>query len=129
MSCGFASPARAPSSGPNRYDRRDMSTATASKLVIDSRIGFPLYDADEHYYEPMDAMTRYLAKEYQRNVRWVEVDGRRRLLLGDQLFGRQPNASYDPIARPGALVEFFRGHNPEGRSVRDLLGPEEPTRA
>ncbi|MCU1345946.1 MAG: hypothetical protein JWL70_2212 [Acidimicrobiia bacterium] len=105
-----------------------MSTTTASELAIDNRVGYPLYDADEHYYEPKDAMTRHLAKQFQRNVRWVEIDGRQRLLLGDQLFSRQPNAAYDPIAKPGSLVEFFRGHNPEGRDVRDLLGEEEPTR-
>jgi hypothetical protein len=105
-----------------------MSTATDSALVIDDRVGFPLYDADEHYYEPKDAMTRHLPKQYQRNVRWIEVDGRQRLLLGDQLFARQPNAAYDPIAKPGALVPFFRGHNAKGRPVRELLGAEEPNR-
>jgi hypothetical protein len=36
-----------------------MSTATA-ELVVDDRVGFPMFDADEHYYEPTDAITRYL---------------------------------------------------------------------
>jgi predicted TIM-barrel fold metal-dependent hydrolase len=105
-----------------------MSTTTTSELVIDPRVGFPMYDADQHYYEATDAITRHLPQKYQRLVRWVDIDGRHRLLLGGHLFSKQPNAAYDPIARPGALIDFFRGHNPEGKTLRDMLGQEEPNR-
>jgi predicted TIM-barrel fold metal-dependent hydrolase len=106
-----------------------MTDVQSTALVVDPRVGFELYDADQHYYEPEDALTRYLPKDRQRLVRWVDLDGHRRLILDGKVFSRQPNASYNPIAKPGALSEMFRGNNPEGRSIRELLGEEEPTRA
>jgi predicted TIM-barrel fold metal-dependent hydrolase len=105
-----------------------MTTVVASELSIDPRVGYPLYDADQHYYEPEDALTRHLPAELQRLVRWIDLDGHRRLILGGQVFTKQPNASYNPIAKPGALSAMFKGDNREGKSPRELLGEEEPTR-
>lgn len=105
-----------------------MTTVAPSNLTIDQRVGFALYDADQHYYEAEDSLTRYLPAEFQRQVRWVDLDGHRRIILGGQVFNKMPNASYNPIAKPGALSKMFRGENPEGKSPRELLGPEEPTR-
>ncbi|MGD9791911.1 MAG: amidohydrolase family protein [Acidimicrobiia bacterium] len=104
-----------------------MSNIT-SPLVIDERIGYALFDADQHYYEPEDALTRYLPSQYKRLVRWVDIDGRRRLILDGHVFSKMANASYNPIAKPGALSEMFKGNNPEGKSAAELLGEEEPTR-
>ena len=56
-----------------------MTVTETSRLSIDSRVGYPMFDADQHYYEAEDAMTRHLPHEFQRMVRWVDIDGRRRL--------------------------------------------------
>lgn len=105
-----------------------MTQVEASHLIVDSRVGFPLYDADQHYYEAEDSLTRYLPAEFQRQVRWIDLDGHRRIILAGQVFNKMPNASYNPIAKPGALSKMFRGENAEGLSARELLGPEEPIR-
>ncbi|MCU1343796.1 MAG: hypothetical protein JWL70_62 [Acidimicrobiia bacterium] len=105
-----------------------MSDLKSSPLTIDERVGYPLYDADQHYYEPEDALTRHLPAEFRRLVRWVDIDGHHRLILDGQVFAKMANASYNPIAKPGALSEMFKGNNPEGKSARELLGEEEPTR-
>jgi predicted TIM-barrel fold metal-dependent hydrolase len=105
-----------------------MTVVETSSLSIDPRVGYPMFDADQHYYEAEDAMTRHLPHEFQRMVRWVDIDGRRRLILGGQVFSRMPNATYNPIAKPGSLSELFRGKNPDGRAVREFLGEEEPIR-
>ena len=42
-----------------------------------------LADADQHYYEPVDAITARLDRQYASAFRWVVgSDGRTRLLLG-----------------------------------------------
>lgn len=105
-----------------------MTTVEASHLTIDPRVGFPLYDADQHYYEAEDALTRFLPAQFQRQIRWIDLDGHRRIILAGQVFNKMPNASYNPIAKPGALSKMFRGENPEGKSARELLGEEEPIR-
>lgn len=48
------------------------------------------FDADDHYYEAEDAFTRHM----------------------DRFI---PNPTFDPVAKPGSLDEYFRGRNPKGR--------------
>jgi predicted TIM-barrel fold metal-dependent hydrolase len=40
-----------------------------------------------------------------------------------------PNPTFDPVARPGCLDQFFRGKNPEGADLRRLFGELEPIHA
>lgn len=72
-------------------------------------VDFPIFDADQHYYEPTDAFTRHLDPAMRgRTVQWAEVDGKTRLLVGGRINRFIPNPTFDPIARPGALTDYFR---------------------
>jgi predicted TIM-barrel fold metal-dependent hydrolase len=93
---------------------------------LDTQIGFGLFDADQHFYEAEDAVTRHLEAPHRRSFRWIDVDGRRTLLLNNQLFTMIPNPTYDPVGRPGSMVEYFRAQNHAGRSLKEILG--EPQR-
>ena len=66
-------------------------------------------DADQHFYEPVDAFTRFLEPEFRHAIRWVRQDNRQLLLVGDRLFRMIPNPTFDPIAKPGALAEVLGG--------------------
>jgi predicted TIM-barrel fold metal-dependent hydrolase len=88
----------------------------------DTRVSYGLYDADEHYYEAEDAVTRHLDREHRHAFRWVDIGGRRTVIINDKLFKLVPNPTYDPVGRPGSMVEYFRGHNHEGRSLKELVG-------
>ena len=78
-------------------------------------------DADNHYYEALDAFTRHLDPGMaDRAVRWVEVDGRRYHAVGGRITRVVSNPTFDPIALPGALCDYLRG-NPEGRPVGHYL--------
>ncbi len=95
-----------------------MGAATSPR-----ELGFPIFDADNHYYEAEDAFTRHLDRRYaRRGIRWVTVDGKRRLLAGGRLWRFIPNPTWDPIARPGALDAYFRGRHGKGADVRELFG-------
>lgn len=97
-------------------------TSTAAPLTT-SRLGYGISDADQHIYETQDAVTRHLDPAFRSAFRWVELDGRTSLLLNDKLYRLVPNPTYEPVARPGSMEEYFRGHNPEGKALRELVGP------
>jgi predicted TIM-barrel fold metal-dependent hydrolase len=82
-------------------------------------------DADNHYYEPLDAFTRHLPKEFRkRGVRPVQSGKRVELLIGDRVNRFVPNPTFDPIIVPGCLDAFFRGRTPEGQDRSKLMKVE-----
>src|SRR5437868_15386756 len=81
------------------------------------------FDADNHYYEALDAFTRYIEPEYaKRAMQWAEVNGRQMLLVGGKINRFIPNPTFDKLSAPGSLEDYFRGLNPKGESVKDLFG-------
>ena len=86
-------------------------------------------DADNHYYEALDAFTRHLPKELrQRGVRPVQQGKRVELLIGDRVNRFIPNPTFDPIIVAGCMDRFFRGQVPEGVNPATLMKVE-PLRA
>jgi predicted TIM-barrel fold metal-dependent hydrolase len=83
---------------------------------------FRTFDADNHFYETQDAFTRYLPKEYAGAIKYVEVDGRTKIVVGGVISDYIPNPTFDVVARPGAQEEYFRDGNPEGKSYREIVG-------
>ena len=88
-------------------------------------LGYAAFDADNHYYEALDAFTRHVPKQMQgRCVQWAEIDGRKHHLVGGKLAHAVTNPTWNPIAKPGAISDFLRG-NPEGKDPRGLLKERE----
>ncbi|NRA03161.1 MAG: amidohydrolase family protein [Myxococcales bacterium] len=86
----------------------------------------PVFDADNHYYEALDAFTRHLdPKVAHRTVQWAEIDGRRYHLVAGRVSHAVTNPTFNPIAKPGALYHYLRG-NPDGDEVRALMRAREP---
>ncbi|MFN8040498.1 MAG: amidohydrolase family protein [Acidimicrobiales bacterium] len=101
-------------------DTRDATAGT-------SRTG-PAFDADNHYYEALDAFTRHLDPAHaDRCVQWCEIGGRRYHVVGGRLSKAVTNPTFDPVAKPGAMHDYFRG-NPEGRDPLSFLRDREPIR-
>ena len=82
-----------------------------------------IWDADNHLYEPPDAYTRHLPKKYQSAIKWIQVDGQTKLMIKGKLTDTIPNPTYDVVASPGAWADYFRGVNPDGKSLRELANP------
>ncbi len=86
------------------------------------RLGFPVFDGDNHLYETRDALTKFLPPEYRAAIRYVEVDGRTKIAT----LGRSattfptPRSTWSP--RPGAQEDYFDNGNPEGKTHREILG-------
>ena len=90
-------------------------------------LDFRLFDCDNHYYEATDAFTRHLEPGFEkRTMQWAEVGGRTRLLVAGKINRFIPNPTFDPVSKPGALDEYFRGRNPKGQGTAELFGELEP---
>ena len=86
------------------------------------------FDADNHYYEALDAFTRHLdPKLGPRIIQWADVGGRKYHVVGGRVSRAVVNPTFDPVAKAGALAEYFRG-NASGRRPQDYLAAREPIR-
>src|ERR1700757_2487729 len=77
------------------------------------RLGFPVFDGDNHLYETRDALPKFLPPESRGAIRYVEVDGRTKIATMGQISDYIPNPTFDVVAAPGAQEDYFRHGNPE----------------
>ncbi|MBL7501099.1 amidohydrolase family protein [Frankia sp. CNm7] len=85
-----------------------------------------IFDFDNHYYEAPDAFTRHQDRSLgSRGIRWADIDGRRRLVVGGKINNYIANPTFDPVARPGCLYSWYRG-NPDRQGIREAFGRLEP---
>jgi predicted TIM-barrel fold metal-dependent hydrolase len=86
----------------------------------------PVFDCDNHYYEALDAFTRHLDPRLGgRCVQWAEINGRKYHVVGGRVSHAVVNPTFNPIAKPGAMHEYFRG-NPHGKTPIEFLREREP---
>jgi predicted TIM-barrel fold metal-dependent hydrolase len=86
-----------------------------------------IFDADNHFYETKEALTKFLPDRYKNAIDYVEVRGRTKIVVRGRISEYIPNPTFDVVARPGAQEEYYRKGNPEGKSRREIFG--EPMRA
>jgi hypothetical protein len=84
-----------------------------------TELPFKFFDCDNHYYEALGAFTRHLEPAYRkRAMQWAQIDGKTRLLVGGRVNKFIPNPTFNPVAAPGVMDEYFRGRNPKGADPR-----------
>lgn len=90
-------------------------------------LGFRAFDADQHYYEAEDAFIRHVDPSMQKRcMQWAVINGKKRLLVGGKVNKFIPNPTFDPIAKPGSLEDYFRGRNDRGLDLKTMFGELEP---
>ena len=90
-------------------------------------LSFPVFDADNHFYEPREALTKFLPDAHKNAIDYVDVRGRTKIVVRGQISDYIPNPTFEVVARPGAQEEYYRNGNPEGKSYREMMG--EPMKA
>jgi predicted TIM-barrel fold metal-dependent hydrolase len=91
-----------------------------------TELGFKAFDADNHYYEGLDAFTRHVPKAMrERCVQWATIDGHQHHIVGGKLARAVKNPTWDPIALPGSISDYLRG-NPLGQDAIELMSAREP---
>ena len=71
---------------------------------------------------PREALTKFLPEKYTGAIKYVEVNGRTKIAVRGQISEYIPNPTFDVVARPGALEDYFKNGNPEGKSRREIFG-------
>lgn len=103
------------------------NTATTIDTVgIDPKLGYPIFDADEHYYEVEDTFTRFGDEKVRRHVRWVQEGKRRHIMFGNRMSTGVPNPTFNPIAKPGAFHDELKHLEVGGRPTGSDYGKLEP---
>jgi predicted TIM-barrel fold metal-dependent hydrolase len=83
---------------------------------------FKVYDADNHIYEPEEALFRHLPEKFKKDFYLAEVKGRKKLVIGGMVSEYIPNPTFEVVAAPGTHEKWFRADNREGLSLRELQG-------
>jgi predicted TIM-barrel fold metal-dependent hydrolase len=109
-------------------------TTTDENLVYlsDRKLPYAVFDADNHMYENRDALTKFLPREYEGLVKYVEVNGRTKLAIADRITNYIPNPTFNRVAVPGIygldVSKSARGDRaaagdiPRGERVRAMPG-------
>ena len=87
---------------------------------MSAQSSFPLFDCDNHIYEPPEALLRHLPEKYKDVMTYVEVNGRTKLAFNGEVSEYIPNPTFEVVAAPGCHAEFYRGNNPEGKPFREF---------
>ena len=91
-----------------------------------TELDYLAFDADNHYYEALDAFTRHLDPALGgRCVQWCEINGRKYHVVGGRVSHAVVNPTFDPIAKAGAMHDYFRG-NPDELQPLEFLRDREP---
>jgi predicted TIM-barrel fold metal-dependent hydrolase len=83
---------------------------------------YPLFDADNHLYETQEAFTKFLPKRYASAIQYVQINGRTKIAIRGQISEYIPNPTFEVVARPGAMEQYFKVGNPQGLSRRQIFG-------
>ncbi|NOR19710.1 MAG: amidohydrolase family protein [Xanthomonadales bacterium] len=87
-----------------------------------SRLPYPVYDADHHFYESAESITKYLPKKYKKTIQYVQVNGRTKLAVGGLISDYIPDPTFNNVAPPGSMIDWFLGNNPDGLTQREFFG-------
>jgi predicted TIM-barrel fold metal-dependent hydrolase len=99
-----------------------VETLERPKGAQRAKPAYEIWDADHHYYEPPEAFMRHLPQQYRSSFQYVTIDGRTKLSLDGRIAEYIPNPGFEVVARPGSHENFYRGRNPEGKSLREMGG-------
>ena len=84
-------------------------------------LGYRPIDADNHYYEPLDAFTRHQpASMRRRGVQVIREGKRAYVVVADKVSRFIPNPTFDPVIVPGTIELLFRGEIPAGVDPKSL---------
>lgn len=83
----------------------------------------PIFDADQHMYETVDALTKFLPEAYRHAVQYAQIGRHARIVINNKVTDFIPNPTFERVAAPGAHEKFFAGENTEGLTLREMQGP------
>ena len=68
-------------------------------------LGYPVFDADNHFYEPQEALTKFVPDHRKGVIDYIDVRGRTKIVVRNQTSDYIPNPTFAVVARPGPPEE------------------------
>ena len=84
-------------------------------------LDYPVFDGDNHFYEPKEALTQFLPEHRKGVIDYIDVRGRTKIMVRNVVSDYIPNPTFEVVARPGAQEDYFR-HGSGGKSYREVMG-------
>ena len=81
--------------------------------ITHRELSYSTFDVDNHLYENRDALTKFVPREYDGVIKYVDVEGRTKLAIGDRISDFFPNPTFARVAVPGGSgFDVTRGGRP-----------------
>ena len=90
--------------------------------VTHRELPFSTFDADNHLYENGDALTKFLPREYEGVIKYVDVNGRTKLAIRDRISDYIPNPTFGKVAVPGGAGYDITQGSTGGFGTSGVLG-------
>jgi predicted TIM-barrel fold metal-dependent hydrolase len=99
-----------------------MSMTASEYIQITHReLPYETFDSDNHLYENRDALTKFLPKEYEGVIKYVDINGRTKLAIRDKISDYIPNPTFGKVAKPGGSgFDVTKGGGGFGNAARGL---------
>ena len=62
---------------------------------------YPVFDADNHFYEPKEALTQFLPDNRKGVIDYIDIKGRTKIMVRNVVSDYIPNPTFEVVARPG----------------------------
>jgi hypothetical protein len=83
----------------------DMEPAEVEGLELmlnrSRQLPFPVFDSDNHFYETPEALTKFIPEKYAGIIKYVDINGRKKLAIDDKISDFIPNPTFSRVAPPG----------------------------
>jgi len=84
-----------------RTERGTSMTNSEYIQITHRELPYETFDSDNHLYETRDALTKFLPREYEGAIKYVDIDGRTKLAIRDKISDYIPNPTFGKVAVPG----------------------------
>jgi len=106
-----------------------MADDPAFIYVPERQLPYATFDADNHLYENKDALVKFIPREYDGIIRYIEINGRTKVAIKDMISDYIPNPTFGRVAVPGGFgqdvttgMRATAGKTVDGRKVRAMPG-------
>jgi predicted TIM-barrel fold metal-dependent hydrolase len=98
--------------------------------VRERRLPYETFDADNHMYENRDALTKFVPREYDGIIKYVDINGRTKVAIRDMISDYIPNPTFNRVAVPGGFgQDVTQGGDGINRTAGDTAGTTQKVRA
>jgi predicted TIM-barrel fold metal-dependent hydrolase len=93
-----------------------MAEEPAFIYVHERRLPYETFDSDNHLYERREALTKFIPRAYDGIIKYVDINGRTKLAIADQISDYIPNPTFARVAVPGGYGHDVTRPDEERRS-------------